>query len=556
MINQPSEFLKIHKIISSRNLNESFKLLRSKASSVADHKLFDKVVSLEETYNYMINYFVNGYEDAGRENMLEQIINELHSLADLLHRESLIDDSISPYFAQIRTDRLSNISLEERIDKYGSAHEERLLVETSGSYDQDIAKNEEIALADLFLKIWISDPLSKSERNNIEHILLHSDDYILKCQIISAMMLGGMQYFDSSKLDILLTVYNSCFDSVSIKARSLTAAIAIILSHIDRVRDLKDIFKKIDSQDFGIIFLNFIRTRETDSITDKMNNDVIPELMKLQPKIVKRFKDASKEIDINDLESNPEWEEIIDKSGINDTMRELTEMQSEGSDVMMFAFSNLKKFRFFNNIYNWFLPYNPNHSELSKLRDMNISALDTMLTSTDFLCDSDKYSFVLSILAVPEAQQQAMTSQLNMQFSQSKSDIDDRRLTTPRGDFKIEVVKYVRDIYRFMRLYSHKEFFNDLFSMKLDENLLSCINEKLMESDSYILLGEFLFKKKFYSEAILVFTDLAKSNSESHILEKLGFCYQSQGLISRALEYYKRAEITNPDNLWLLKKCR
>ena len=44
------------------------------------------------------------------------------------------------------------------------------------------------------------------------------------------------------------------------------------------------------------------------------------------------------------LENNPEWEEMLEKNGLADKMRELTEMQSEGADLMMVTFSNLKGF--------------------------------------------------------------------------------------------------------------------------------------------------------------------------------------------------------------------
>ena len=37
--------------------------------------------------------------------------------------------------------------------------------------------------------------------------------------------------------------------------------------------------------------------------------------------------------DINALEENPEWQEMLDKSGITDKLKELTDLQMEGADV-------------------------------------------------------------------------------------------------------------------------------------------------------------------------------------------------------------------------------
>ncbi|MDE7154851.1 MAG: hypothetical protein K2N79_01010, partial [Muribaculaceae bacterium] len=61
--------------------------------------------------------------------------------------------------------------------------------------------------------------------------------------------------------------------------------------------------------------------------------------------------------DISELEENPEWMEVLEKSGVADRLKEMTEIQEEGGDVFMSTFSNLKNYTFFNEISNWFLPF-------------------------------------------------------------------------------------------------------------------------------------------------------------------------------------------------------
>ena len=57
----------------------------------------------------------------------------------------------------------------------------------------------------------------------------------------------------------------------------------------DRLSALKD-SPQWDS-DMKMLQLELIRTRDTERINDKMQNEVIPEMMKLRPDIMRKFKD-------------------------------------------------------------------------------------------------------------------------------------------------------------------------------------------------------------------------------------------------------------------------
>ena len=112
------------------------------------------------------------------------------------------------------------------------------------------------------------------------------------------------------------------------------------------------------------MLMNIIKSQDTQRISSKMQNEVLPELMKLRPDILKKLKNVSEESDIEMLDINPECEELLNKNGLGDKLKELTEMQMEGGDVMMVAFSNLKTFPFFNTVGNWFLPVSYTHLTL------------------------------------------------------------------------------------------------------------------------------------------------------------------------------------------------
>ena len=83
------------------------------------------------------------------------------------------------------------------------------------------------------------------------------------------------------------------------------------------------------------------------------------------------------------------------------TMSQMMDMQKTGIDIYYGGFSQMKRFRFFYQLSNWFCPFNSEHPELralaDKLRGSNF--LDTLLQNGPF-CDSDKYSFAFAMASV------------------------------------------------------------------------------------------------------------------------------------------------------------
>ena len=76
-------------------------------------------------------------------------------------------------------------------------------------------------------------------------------------------------------------------------------------------------------------------------------------MMKLRPEIEKL---GRKPLDPEAMEENPEWAELLDKSGISDKLKELQEIQEDGGDVMMVTFSKLKTFPFSTTYQTGFCP--------------------------------------------------------------------------------------------------------------------------------------------------------------------------------------------------------
>ena len=105
------------------------------------------------------------------------------------------------------------------------------------------------------------------------------------------------------------------------------------------------------TKDLRAITLKFIISRETEKITRKLQDEIIPDMMKLNSSLAKK-------INLNDLtpdklgdEMNPEWKNAFMENDeeINKKLMEFNELQKDGADVLHSAFIHLKDYPFSGN---------------------------------------------------------------------------------------------------------------------------------------------------------------------------------------------------------------
>jgi hypothetical protein len=121
-------------------------------------------------------------------------------------------------------------------------------------------------------------------------------------------------------------------------------------------------------------------------------------------------------------EKNPEWETYFkDSPDIYQKFEEFSAMQLEGADVFLGAFALLKRFDFFNELSNWFLPFYKENEvitiALENIKEgFDINQFVEGLERSSFLCNSDKYSFCLNVKHLPSFQKSMMTELFNMEL--------------------------------------------------------------------------------------------------------------------------------------------
>ena len=553
--------------VKQKHLHNTFSQLTVWAEELGDWQLTDEVKRLEESYLMMLRYALDGIEDPSRQDVYNGIIASIYRCVDRMVRSSLKNNSSSKvYFSTLRLlemQRVGNIG--QLIERYTHSLSQsslyNLITDSSQNAPnmRDASINNERLESDIFNRVWTTYPLSVDDTSAIEQALQsHALPSHFKQLIISALLLGALDYYEDARLKLLLSAYQQ--DNETLALTALTAAMIIMSRHhslINNSRILNQLKAIAETpswhKDATAVFLQLIRTRDTERVSRKMQDELLPEMMKFRPGATGKFNlDQLSDIDINSLEENPEWQEMLENSGIGDKMKELTEMQQDGSDVFMSTFAHLKSYSFFSTVSNWFLPFHIDHTEVVDAMGRD-SVFAELIASSPHLCNSDKYSFALSLKSVPEAQRSMMMSQLDSQ-NINVAELRNASLAATTQQRENIINKYVQDLYRFFHLYRAKDDFANPFAFLSHLIDIPVVKENLREPETLSLVAEFYFKRKYYSEAYNAFSLVAENARPSAALfQKMGYSKQQMGDTNGAINLYEQAELLNAESQWTIR---
>ncbi|MDR1763046.1 MAG: tetratricopeptide repeat protein [Dysgonamonadaceae bacterium] len=551
---------KIRESLENKRLKQTFASLDFILSNANQWQLRERLDNLEENYRMLLHYWAEGVEDPQRDAVFNGLLRSAWQLSDLVIFHAKTAVSYTSFYQNRRSADLLNPEssaqllalLEELSDKITLSE----LIDSSETDLQNLhslEKQRETVEDKIFAKIRVSS-IWNEEESNLWHNALKNNLLPLttQCLIISALTLNLEELFDERKTLLLLEAAEN--EEEEIRQRAITGILLFIRRYEKRLHLCPEISARLayfaENADFiksfKNIILQFILCRETEKITQIMNDEVMPQIKKIGPKI--KWDKLLLETDFED--KNPEWQEIIEEAGLGDRLRQFSELQLEGADVMHSSFIHLKHYQFFNELGHWFVPFTrrSDHRE----NEMKGGIVEILLESA-MLCNSDKYSFYYSILQMPEDYRKFVLGQFSSETAAIKEMIKDE---LPQGGDKIHPAarQYIQDLYRFYKLHPDRGAYEDIFAAKPDFYFIEGISRFIPEADRQTI-GEYYFGRNYFVEANRIFTALpAYKQGDETLFQKNGYCLQMQGKLEEALQDYLKAELINSNNSWTIKK--
>ncbi|MDR2887079.1 MAG: hypothetical protein LBV26_03605 [Bacteroidales bacterium] len=560
-------------LASEKKIKQSLDILLSIISNVLSGDLRNEYDTIVMTYKNMLEYTVNGINDPQRNNVYLRLIQSILKLSDRAVQDILLRYSgWHTYSVKRQVERelmLTGKTIAETVDDliFKPELDEWLTASTEMPPDpeSEMSKKHRQLITNIFNHMWLTDYYGEAEYSLISIITNPRKFRWHEANLfISAITLSALRTWQTGKLMKLLDIYEEKQEQVM--ERALCGLILNLHYYDNRIMLYPEIGRRLemlgDTASFRehcrIIVLQIIRSRETEPLARRLHEEILPHVEKLRPKIEDKL-----ELDgILPREAdgkNPDWSEVFsDSDEIYKAMEDLTNLQIEGADVYMSAFSQMKNFDFFKDFKNWFMPFYPDHEAVNEIHGDEIlgpaaNELVQALYKTPFICNSDKFSLLLNLNRLPSSQKNMMAKIFSMEL-EGMHQLNNESLTDPYRNFRINITQYLQDIYRFFKLSPYKKEFEDIFTGRLDiyNSLFFALTGNGDETEAG--LADYFFNKSFYSDALTLFIkQIAKKPDDAGLYEKTGYCFQEKANYRKALQYYMKAELIDRKP-WTLKK--
>ncbi|MFW5821568.1 MAG: hypothetical protein ACOCWA_09770, partial [Bacteroidota bacterium] len=476
---------KIQKLLSEKRISEAFELIEKLTGISRNTDFSNRLSNNRETYRNILSYTFEKGDDPEKEKVFQRLIKSVIELSDELKEDIIMQEGLLAHYKMMERQRRES---EYKIEEI-SLWIHRLTIEEEAGKEADVSsgqgrpENDEsrIKLSGFFKLFWLNNRLTES------HITLlnkaRENDHFpwyYKSLLVSALTLAVLRHFDIEKIKLLFDIYEDKENKVW--QRALVGILLAFYTHHERIQLYPEIQQRVKilqgnrqwNKTIESTVIQLLRAKETEKVTEKIRTEIMPELWKMRSTLEDKLniEDLLKDKMLED--KNPEWERVFeDTPGLYDKMEEFSNLQMEGSDVFLSAFAMLKRFPFFNEINNWFLPFYKENEYFADTFTQLKEGFDSNtflegLERTSFLCNSDKYSFCLNVKHMPDMQKNMMVQLFNTEMEAMKEMAEEDELLKKDVHDRSVIVQYIQDLYRFFKLHPMKNEFTDIFELPLD----------------------------------------------------------------------------------------
>jgi tetratricopeptide (TPR) repeat protein len=566
---------RIGKLITEKKVKQSLDILDGMISESSGGDLRDEYDNIVLTYRNILRYTIEGVKDPERNKIYVKLLQAILVLSDRVRQDILSHYSgWHTYWIKQQIEKehkLSGKTIAETVDDlmFKQELDEWLKItnEINPDPESEISRKHKRLIKNIFNHLWLTDFYGDAEESLLSIIRSSGKFRWHESSIfVSAITLSLFRTWQPEKIMHLINLYEEGKEQV--RERALVGLILSLHYYNGRVLLYPDIQNRIvemsKNQKFRehcrIVVLQTIRSRETEQLSKKLNDEILPKVARLKPRIEEKL-DMDNIIPKEYNEGrNPDWSEMFNESDeIFKTMEELTTLQMEGADVYMSAFANMKHFDFFKDFHNWFVPFFPEHEAVDVIFNDEIlgpgtNDLSEALYKTPFICNSDKYSLLLNLRYLPSAQKSMMLKVFRMELEGLDQLNADDSGTDPYKSFRTYVTQYLQDLYRFFKLSPYKKEFEDIFSGKLDIYNSEFFRMSCNAAEAAIGLADYFFSKNYYDDALDLFLrQVNERPDDAQLYEKIGYCYEEAASYEEALKYYRRSELIDR-KFWTVKK--
>lgn len=525
----------------------------------------DLLERIKDDYGLMKHYWQDGFQDPQRQQLYHRALRRLYDqVAAILTSDWLQQSTFLTLVAQRSRQTGKDRSIEHVRQQLEAFTSDVVMLELEQPHvrqakEDALYESHQQLMRNLFETILTSDPWTDDLMAGYTELLLSPTvDVIDQQLILSAVMLSAMAVFDPRKLSTLLTIYRQS-STVETRQRALVAWVLTVDGH-----DMS-IFPDISTQmqqllddeacckEIVELQMQMLYCMSAEDDEQKIKDEILPNIMKgSHVKMTDRGLTEMDEDTLEEILHSDETERHVEQ--MEQSMKRMVDMQKQGADIYFGGFAQMKRFPFFSDLSNWFVPFYPQHPSISKIWNHTKGGkFLRLITEVGAFCDSDKYSFVL---AFEKVLSQLPANMLQMVERGEASPIplggEISRDEQAQPAFVRRV--YLQNLYRFFRLYSYRSEFRNPFVLTADKGGAVFLASPLLcggRMQHHLAdVSKFLAKRGLYDQALTVLENTAghQRNAAFYLL-KATLLQRRHGIASPGVyANAQQAVMLDPDN--------
>ena len=559
-----NSFTSIFNHINDHNLSGAITELEAFLAAHPHQVNSDRLHAIRTDMQLMADYWKRGFKDPQLPSLYQKLMQRMYVLCANISLQYHISQSsyLLSLLSKVRLSArdFSPLNIRDELETFVS---ETALLELEPEHkratrQQALYERHQQAMDVLFCYLFTSNQWTDSQAASIEEILVSptvdSNDQQL---MVSGIMLSLLEHFDMGKFRTLVHVYERTQD-VYVRQRALVGwaltmdsqlAASVYPEQITLVEKLVE--QEQCCQELVELQHQLIMTMNAEEDTKTIQEEIMPDLMNSQFRMTRNGIEEKEEDPMQDILNPGESERKIEQ--MEESYHRMMDMQKQGSDIYFGGFSQMKRFAFFNELSNWFMPFSIHHPIVEEaLKGAGGSGfLQAMLERGPF-CNSDRYSFVLAYHQVLSQIPQNIREMLD----RNEASINEMNVEDLRKPSYIRLL-YLQDLYRFYRLFSMRQLFQNPFDRE-DARYLFCADPILSKTHletSFNEIVAFLLRRKRTEEAVRVLKNYGVPRRDFQFWMMAGYLQQHIGLSRGSivedhddLQCYQEALKLQPDN--------
>ncbi|MDE6277077.1 MAG: hypothetical protein K2M06_03120 [Muribaculaceae bacterium] len=513
----------IYTDVRERRLRTALTRIRAFAKEQQLPEIASEAEAIERRYFYMLRSMAMGMPDPNQHIEIAGMLESTLVLGLRAFREASIakgGDTLYDSYA-----RYASIRGEENISTLAVdflTEHAALMSDPAALTDSSKRAPLERLSRDIFHRAWVEYPLDLDSADALYNLVEAEDVPMADREAwINAVVLGLLYGYDPERIALLLRFTR--LDDTRLRAASLSGIFLALYRwwFAEGGPTMWTTLRKLErdpdySEDMRTVIYEFARQLHATGLATNIERDVLPGINSLGADLMQKLSG----IDLSQ-KSPEELRELLsgaslpglDNDKVRSSMRNINEMAEAGDDVFFAFLKPMHQQSFFNDIANWWMPFDTSRSEFAEIFEGEGAVLGEMFDKLEFLCDSDKYAVLMAVAAAPRSMRARTLSMMIEQYGMIAEQMGEK---TENYDarFRHSVANYMKNAFRFYTLFRRKGELYNPFTPEIGFNSLKSIAGLYTSAEAVLSIADRLSDSGLRPFAFPFYMGLIESGAE------------------------------------------